>query len=109
MNVDVYEYNSNYSIRKMKRQEQSMLIDKKGTRNLLYSRITKPGLDAFWSPGVDPYKSIFKFDPQRPFSPPALDPAFVKEPFIVTDGFQDIEIEIKSGEFEEDFDFIMVI
>ena len=108
MNVDLYEYNSKKDMIKRKTCDISLFIDGKATRNLLSSRITKPGIDAFWSPGVDPYKSIFKFEPIRPFSPPGLDPPFIKEPFIETNDFEIIELE--NGKFkEEDFEFVKVI
>ncbi|MCM1988536.1 hypothetical protein [Oceanirhabdus seepicola] len=108
MNVDVNEYNLNKVMIQSKTCDISIFIDGKVTRNLLFSRITKPGIDAFWSPGVDPFKSVFKFEPVRPFSPPGLDPPFIKEPFIVTDVFENIELE--SGKFkEEDFEFLKVI
>ena len=108
MNVDLYEYNSNKVTSQRKICDISIFVDGKATRNLLLSRITKPGIDAFWSPGVDPYKSIFKFEPIRPFSPPGLDPPFIKEPFIETNDFEIIELE--NGKFkEEDFEFVKVI
>jgi len=107
MNVDMYEYNSNKVMIQRKTCDTGILFDGKAIRNFLFSRITKPGLDAFWSPGVDPYKSIFKFEPIRPFSPPTLDPPFIKEPFIETNDFEIIEIE--KGKFkEEDFEFLKV-
>ncbi len=108
MNDDLREYYSNEGVIQRKTYDVSVIIDGKATRDLLFNRITKPGKDAFWSPGVDPYKSIFKFKPIRPFSPPGLDPPFMKEPFIETDGFETIEIGI--GKFkEEDYDFLKVI
>lgn len=108
MNVDLYEYNSNKVMIQRKTCDISIVIDGKGIRSLLFSRITKPGIDAFWSPGVDPYKSIFKFEPIRPFSAPALDSPFIKDPFIETTVFENLELG--NGKFkEEDFEFLKVI
>ncbi|WBW99215.1 hypothetical protein [Oceanirhabdus sp. W0125-5] len=107
MNVDLYEYNSNNVIFQSKTYDISMLIDGKVRSELLHTRITKPGLDPFWSPGVDPYKSIFKFAPERPFPPPSLDMSYIDESFIDTAFFKNIELE--SGEFkEEDYEFFKI-
>ncbi len=95
MNVDLYEYNTWNQKNKKNVYGEGVLIDDKQIIDISYRPVLTPGKDAFWSPGKDPYLSVFKLStPTDSFEAPTLAPPSIKEP-------ETINVEIKQQKFLE--------
>jgi len=74
MNVDLYEYHTWRQKNKKTAYGQRIFIDDQRIEEISYRPVLTPGKDAYWSPGKDPYLSIFKLSKTvNSFKAPSLD------------------------------------
>ncbi|WBW99216.1 hypothetical protein [Oceanirhabdus sp. W0125-5] len=74
MNVDLYEYKRWKEKIKKETYEDEIFIDNQRVEEISYRPVLTPGKDAYWSPGKDPYLSVFKLSKKsNSFQAPSLE------------------------------------
>ncbi|MCM1988535.1 hypothetical protein [Oceanirhabdus seepicola] len=91
MNVDLYEYNTWRQKNKKATYGESVFIDDQLIKEISNRPVLTPGKDAYWSPGRDPYLSVFKLSKTtNSFKAPSLE------------GDSTINVQIEQEEFLEE-------
>ena len=91
MKIDLYEYNRWKEISQKTTYKEEIFIDNQRVEEVTNRPVLTPGKDAYWSPGRDPYLSIFKLSKTSgSFEAPSLN------------GNGTINVQIEQEEFLEE-------